>query len=138
MEAHEYYYTERKSKNWKWGRPGNKANTKSLNVSVDASSATHTHHTPTHTHIHTYTAAYNTDKIHPYREPHAPAYSFGKRLDSTHSRCPTPSPNAYTLPTLVGSAIVGKKSYPAYSIQGRAKLGGFDEDLRKVYLLHGC
>ena len=79
------------------------------------------------------TGAYYAEKAHPPQEKHAPAYSFGKK---THipSRHPTPSPSAYTLPSLIGPNTVGKKSVPAYSMTGRSKIGGFAEDLRKVSL----
>jgi len=36
------------------------------------------------------------------------------------------------LPSLLGTNVVGKTSNPSYSMTGRSKNGGFDEDLQKV------
>ena len=41
----------------------------------------------------------------------------------------TPSPNSYTLPTLLGSKIPNKKSSASHSMTARAMTGGFAEDL---------
>ena len=81
-----------------------------------------------------YTAAYRAEKVSPaLRESRPPAYSFGLKTDllQTKSRS-SPSPNSYCLPSLLGSAIVGKKSNPSYSMTGRSKIGSFHEDLKKV------
>lgn len=80
------------------------------------------------------TAAYCAEKINPLRESKAPAYSFGLKTGLLQMKSTTPSPNAYTLPSLVGSKIVGKRSNAAFSMTGRSKIGSFHEDLRKVWL----
>ena len=45
-----------------------------------------------------------------------------------------PAPNTYKLPPLVGDKSIegDKKRAPAFSLKGRSKIGGFDEDLSKV------
>ena len=77
-------------------------------------------------------AAYHAEKVNPLRESKAPAYSFGLKTGQLQMKSTTPSPNSYTLPSLIGSNIVGKRSNAAYSITGRSKIGSFHEDLRKV------
>ena len=44
----------------------------------------------------------------------------------------TPSPNSYSLPSLLGKDVIGKKSPPAYTMAGRATTGGFADDLAKA------
>ena len=44
----------------------------------------------------------------------------------------TPSPNSYTLPSLLGSKIPNRYSSASYSMTARAKTGGFSEDLAKT------
>lgn len=84
--------------------------------------------------MHSFTAAYHAEKVSPLRESKAPAYSFGLKTGLLQMKSTTPSPNSYTLPSLVGSGsnIVGKKSNAAYSMTGQSKIGSFHEDLRKV------
>lgn len=77
-------------------------------------------------------AAYHTGKVNPVRESKAPAYSFGLKTSLLQTKSTTPSPNSYTLPSLIGSSIVCKRSNAAYSITGRSKIGSFHEDLQKV------
>ena len=77
-------------------------------------------------------AAYHAEKVNPLRESKAPAYSFGLKTGLLQMKSTTPSPNSYTLPSLIGSNIVGKRSNAAYSMTGRSKIGSFHEDLRKV------
>ena len=52
--------------------------------------------------------------------------SLYRRADST------PAPSAYSLPKLLGGKITGKMSSAAYSMTGRPKVGGFDEDLART------
>ena len=77
-------------------------------------------------------AAYHAEKVNPLRESKAPAYSFGLKTGLLQMKSTTPSPNSYTLPSLLGCNIVGKRSNAAYSMTGRSKIGSFHEDLRKV------
>jgi hypothetical protein len=77
-------------------------------------------------------AAYHAEKVNPLKESKAPAYSFGLKTGLLQMKSTTPSPNSYTLPSLIGSNIVGKRSNAAYSMTGRSKIGSFHEDLRKV------
>ena len=79
-----------------------------------------------------YTAAYCAEKVNPLRESKAPAYSFGLKTGLLQMKSTTPSPNAYTLPSLIGSNTVSKRSNAAFSMTGRSKIGSFHEDLRKV------
>lgn len=44
----------------------------------------------------------------------------------------TPSPNSYSLPSLLGSKVPTKRSSASHSMTGRAKTGGFSEDLAKT------
>ena len=43
-----------------------------------------------------------------------------------------PSPNSYNLPNLIGPKIPTKRSSACFSMTGRAKTGGFSEDLAKT------
>lgn len=61
----------------------------------------------------------------------APAYSFGLRAKGRKSDA-APAPNNYMLPQIVGNKHVTKQSAPQYTMTGRSKVGGFDEDLKKV------
>lgn len=62
----------------------------------------------------------------------APAYTFGSRhkyfgLDNT------PAPNCYSLPGMTGKTVQSvKKQAPIFTMTGRSKRGGFDEDLQKT------
>ena len=87
---------------------------------------THTHH------HHSFIAAYQAEKVNPLQESKAPAYSFGLKTGLLQTKNTTPSPNAYTLPSVIGSNIVGKRSNAAFSMTGRSKIGSFHEDLRRV------
>ena len=44
----------------------------------------------------------------------------------------TPSPNSYTLPSLLGPRVPSKNSSASFSMTARAKTGGFSEDLAKT------
>ena len=44
----------------------------------------------------------------------------------------TPSPNTYTLPTLLGPRIPNRPFSACYSMTGRQSLGGFDTDYAKT------
>jgi len=80
-----------------------------------------------------YLDAYKAERTPLLKERRPPAFSFGLRT-KTSIKDENPSPNAYMLPSLLGTNIVGKTSQPAYSMTGRSKNGGFDEDLQKVRL----
>ncbi len=43
-----------------------------------------------------------------------------------------PSPNTYSLPTLIGPRIPNRASSACYSLASRPKTGGFDEDYAKT------
>jgi len=78
-----------------------------------------------------------------------PAYTFGSRhkyfgLDSTPGMCESfialkinlkiflLAPNAYGLPGMLGKTVQSvKKQAPMFTITGRSKRGGFDEDLQQ-------
>lgn len=75
--------------------------------------------------------AYQAEKTPLLKERRPPAFSFGLRT-KTSIKDDNPSPNAYLLPALLGTNVVGKSSNPAYSMTGRSKNGSFDEDLQKV------
>ncbi|CAL1542956.1 unnamed protein product [Lymnaea stagnalis] len=61
-----------------------------------------------------------------------PKYSFGLRHRSRRTD-DTPGPNNYTLPGMLGKTTEShKKSSPNYSLVGRSKQGGFDEDLART------
>ncbi|XP_064397996.1 ciliary microtubule associated protein 1A-like isoform X2 [Halichondria panicea] len=79
-------------------------------------------------------AAYHTEKVSPLKQSRPPHYSFGLKpeLPLWKSSGNNPSPSTYTLPSLVGSSIVSKRSTPAYSMTGRSKIGSFHEDTKKT------
>ncbi|KAK3727983.1 hypothetical protein QZH41_015936, partial [Actinostola sp. cb2023] len=74
---------------------------------------------------------YSPEKVHPQGERHAPVYSMGSRT-RYRKRDATPSPNSYSLPSLIGPKVPNKFSSASYSMTGRAKTGGFSEDLAKT------
>jgi len=76
-------------------------------------------------------AAYNTETVKIFKQPTPPSYSFGSRTRYS-KRDGSPAPNAYTVPPLIGSKTPIKRSAPAYVMSGRARIGGFSEDLSKV------
>jgi len=62
----------------------------------------------------------------------APEYSFGI-ICPPISGSKTPAPNTYTPVTVFGRSVLSDiKQPPAYSIYGRSKTGGFDEDFHKT------
>jgi len=84
--------------------------------------------------------SYAPEKTHPPNEKHAPVYSMSARtryrkrenLIYKVSRChvystgdSTPSPNTYSLPTMLGSHVPSNSSSASYSFPGRPKTGGF-------------
>ncbi|XP_062516960.1 ciliary microtubule associated protein 1A-like [Corticium candelabrum] len=74
---------------------------------------------------------YSPEKVHPQGERHAPNYSMGQR--TRYRKADTvPSANSYSLPQLLGSKVPSKRSSAAFSMTGRAKTGGFSEDLAKT------
>ncbi|CAF1197399.1 unnamed protein product [Adineta steineri] len=61
-----------------------------------------------------------------------PAYTFGTR-HKAYGLDHTPAPNAYGLPGMLGKTVQSvKKQAPIYSMTGRSKIGGFDEDLQRT------
>lgn len=76
--------------------------------------------------------AYQTENVKIFKQQTPPSYSFGSRT-VYFKRDGIPGPNAYTVPQLFGSKIPTKSSAPAFSMSGRARVGGFSEDLRKVH-----
>lgn len=74
---------------------------------------------------------YSPEKVHPQGERHAPVYSMAART-RYRKRDATPSANSYTLPSLLGSKVPTKHSSASHSMTGRAKTGGFSEDLAKT------
>ena len=74
---------------------------------------------------------YSPEKFHPPHEKKAPCFTFKTRTKYSF-KDPTPSPNSYSLPPLIGPKGVNKASAPAYSLSGRSTIGGFSEDLQKV------
>lgn len=75
--------------------------------------------------------SYSPEKVHPQGERYAPAWSCGART-RYRKRDSTPSPNSYSLPALLGSKIPNRYSSASFSMTGRAKTGGFAEDLAKT------
>ncbi|XP_064407454.1 ciliary microtubule associated protein 1A-like [Halichondria panicea] len=75
--------------------------------------------------------AYRPEQAHPQGEKHAPVYSMGGR-SRYRKRDNNPSPNTYTLPSLLGTKIPGKTSSAAYSMTPKASVGSFSEDLAKT------
>ncbi|XP_033104781.1 outer dense fiber protein 3-like isoform X2 [Anneissia japonica] len=59
----------------------------------------------------------------------APCYSLASRTKGSKFD-KSPAPNSYMLPSILGGKSVAKRSYPVFSITGRSKIGGFDEDLQ--------
>ena len=78
-----------------------------------------------------FSGQYSPEKFHPPHERSEPSFTFGKRTKILF-KDPTPSPNSYSLPPLIGPKGVNKASAPAYSLSGRSAIGGFSEDLKKV------
>ena len=74
---------------------------------------------------------YSPEKCHPPQEKRAPCYTFKTRTKYSFED-PTPSPNSYSLPPLIGPKVVSAQSAPAYSLSARSAIGGFSEDLKKV------
>ena len=74
---------------------------------------------------------YSPEKCHPPQEKRAPCYTFKTRTKYSFQD-PTPSPNSYSLPPLIGPKVVSAQSAPAYSLSARSAIGGFSEDLQKV------
>eukprot|EP00042_Codosiga_hollandica_P022192 m.80528 g.80528 ORF g.80528 m.80528 type:complete len:275 (-) comp50693_c0_seq1:186-1010(-) len=68
--------------------------------------------------------AYSPERTAPLGEKKAPAYSMGGRT-RLRKKDVTPAPNTYSLTSTVGVA-------PKYSMTGRAKIGGFADDLAKT------
>ena len=74
--------------------------------------------------------AYYPERVHPQGEKHSPSYSMGART-RYRKRDASPSPNSYTLPSLLGSRVPNKQASSAYSMAGRPITGSFSEDLAK-------
>jgi len=84
--------------------------------------------------------SYAPERTHPQNEKHAPVYSMSARtryrkrehimywVRISHAWSTgdsTPSPNTYTLPTMLGSHVPNNTSSASYSFPGRPKTGGF-------------
>lgn len=76
--------------------------------------------------------AYVPESSGPTTKFQAPKFSFGTR--HRHRRTDnTPGPNSYTLTAMTGKTTESKKrAAPSYTLVGRSKQGGFDEDLSKT------
>lgn len=75
---------------------------------------------------------YSPEKVGPSASPRAPHYSFGSRT-KLRATDKNPSPNNYTLPSLLGKTLEGdKKQAPCFSLTGRSKVGSFSEDLQRT------
>nr|XP_039270797.1 outer dense fiber protein 3-like [Styela clava] len=74
---------------------------------------------------------YDNQRVHPQGERHAPKYSMSMRT-RFRKRDANPAPNAYSLPQLVGPKVINKNASSAYSMTGRSKINGFDEDLART------
>jgi len=61
----------------------------------------------------------------------APAYTFGSRARGRKSDN-APAPNNYSLPQIISQKHITRQSAPQFSMVGRSKVGGFDEDLKKT------
>ncbi|XP_065910752.1 ciliary microtubule associated protein 1A-like [Dysidea avara] len=68
--------------------------------------------------------SYAPERTHPQNEKHAPVYSMSART-RYRKRDSTPSPNTYSLPTMLGSNVPNNTSAASYSFPGRPKTGGF-------------
>ncbi|KAM9177417.1 ciliary microtubule associated protein 1B [Dugong dugon] len=64
--------------------------------------------------------------------PSAPRHTIAPRNWGVQPERQTPGPGTYTVPSLLGSRIIGKVSAPTYSIYGRSAVGTFFEDLSKT------
>lgn len=74
---------------------------------------------------------YGPEKHRVPKHPFPPSYSFGSRT-AIGKKDNFPSPNSYSLPSVLGDKAVGKTSAPAYTMTGRSKIGSFHEDLQKT------
>ncbi|CAG5127510.1 unnamed protein product [Candidula unifasciata] len=64
--------------------------------------------------------------------PSPPKFSFGARHQYRKTD-DIPGPNQYTLPNMTGKTVEShKKSSPNFTLVGRSKQGGFDEDLSRT------
>ena len=79
-------------------------------------------------------AAYSTEKVKVFKQPTPPSYSFGSRT-RYRKRDNSPAPNAYTVPPIFGTKTPSKRSAPAFVMAGRARVGGFSEDMSKVCVI---
>jgi len=80
---------------------------------------------------------YGPEKHRVPKHPFPPSYSFGSRT-AIGKKDNFPSPNSYSLPSVLGDKAVGKTSAPAYTMTGRSKIGSFHEDLQKVCYQYMC
>ncbi|XP_071506346.1 ciliary microtubule associated protein 1A-like [Diadema antillarum] len=75
--------------------------------------------------------AYSPEKAGQSAHYHAPSYSLSSRTHGIKFD-KSPAPNSYSLPSILGGRSCAKESLPVYSMTGRSKIGGFDEDLQKT------
>ena len=76
---------------------------------------------------------YGPEKYPVIKHASPPVYSFGSRTPYG-KKDNYPGPDSYSLPAVLGSKCVGKRSAAAFSMTGRSKIGSFHEDLQKVCL----
>jgi len=76
--------------------------------------------------------AYAPESSGPTAKFQAPKFSFGTRHRNRRTDN-TPGPNNYSLPPMTGKTTEShKRAAPVYSLVGRNKMGGFDEDLART------
>ncbi|KAJ7311241.1 hypothetical protein JRQ81_006855 [Phrynocephalus forsythii] len=71
---------------------------------------------------------YYVEKIHPIKEPNAPAYTIGLRTQYWENS-PYPAPNRYTLPATLGPRLPVKPSAPCLSMASSASVWSYAKDL---------
>ncbi len=75
--------------------------------------------------------AYRTEDVKPMKTSRPPCYSFGSR--TRYIKLPSnPSPNSYTLPSMIGSAVTSKNSAATFVMTGRSTVGSFHQDFKNV------
>ncbi|XP_078235221.1 protein CIMAP1D [Pogona vitticeps] len=76
-------------------------------------------------------ATYSPERAPPASWQRAPSFSIGSR-----TKCPVvdavPSPNSYTLPSLLGPRVPIKPSSPGFTISGCNTRGSYSEDLSQT------
>ncbi|XP_061428466.1 ciliary microtubule associated protein 1A-like [Lethenteron reissneri] len=75
--------------------------------------------------------AYASERLFSPSEARAPAYSLAERTAS-RSVDLVPAPNAYSLPSTLGSHLPHRRSAPSFSVSARRSVGGHAEDLART------